>query len=476
MNKRDLLALIEECQKILETLLERQDLSDRTRNSLLDLLKATKTHYNIVSVAKDDDIKLFNSYSDGYSRLYYKLNLARQKAYNRGEEIAILNSLAEFKNINISTHVVPPKKNDDVIDVEYEDVTDKKNNKKLLGLLGGCAATVTALAIIISLAKENRNLKASIAESIKTGNDVDNTPGIEEVIDNDKKDDELEVTIPEKTEEETQTEVKEPEEETKEPEIEEPVVTLDVNNEEMLSNYADSLQAMLPENVLSKEDIITALKLANFDILEDNRVFASREELYKANKDLGVLTQYVGTDKVTIENKEDDIYITEAQLKDMLQCITSNELDIANFDELKEDNGYNIYKVYELCAKKLNDANESQKVLYAKLFNEITARKFESFSLTPSSPLSQYYLMLGMFNENMQASLNLTTNHGWGPTYGEVQQNSSVPGGYTGDTIDGTYGYICIEELINHLSIGNVDYSFYSIYADEFMIDKSLSR
>ena len=84
--------------------------------------------------------------------------------------------------------------------------------------------------------------------------------------------------------------------------------------------------------------------------------------------------------------------------------------------------------------------------------------------------------MLGMFNENMQASLNLTTNHGWGPTYGEVQQNSSVPGGYTGDTIDGTYGYICIEELINHLSIGNVDYSFYSIYADEFMIDKSLSR
>lgn len=465
MKKCDLLALIEECQKILEKLLERQDLTDRTRNGLTDLLKASKTHYNIVAAAKDNDDKLLNSYAEGYSRLYYKLNLAKEKVSNKSEEIAILNSLVEFKNMNLSTYVVPPKKNDDVIDVEYEEVKDKKVNKKLLGILGGSAATVTALAIIISLAKENRNLKASIAESIKIGNDVDNTPGIEEVIDNDKKDDELEVTIPETKEEE------------KEPEVQEkPTFVLDVNSEEMLLNYADSLREMLPEDTLSKEDIVTALKLANFDILEDNRVFASREELYKANKDLGVLTQYVGTDKVTIENKEDDIYITVDQLQDMIKCITNNELDIANFDELKEDKGYNIYKVYELCAQKLNNENENQKVLYAKLFNEITTRKFESFSLTPSSPLSQYYLMLGMFNENMQASLNLTTNHGWGPTYGEVQQNSSVPDGYTGDTIDGTYGYICIEELINHLSIGNEDYSFYSIYADEFMIDKSLSR
>lgn len=472
MKKCDLLALIEECQKILETLLERQDLADRTRNNLLDLLKATKTHYNIVSAAKDDDVKLLNSYAEGYSRLYYKLNLAREKINNKSEEIAILNSLAEFKNMNLSTYVVPPKKKEpDVIDVEYEEVKDKKVNKKLLGILGGCAATVTALSIIISLANENKNLKTSLADALNPDNNLDNNPGIEEVIDNDKKDDELEVTISEVPE------TPETIEEVKEPEVqEEPTFVLDVNNEEMLLNYADSLRASLPENTLSKEDIVTALKLANFDILEDNRVFASREELYKANKDLGVLTQYVGTDKVTIENKEDDIYITEAQLKDMLKCITSDELDIANFDLLKEDKGYNIYKVYELCAQKLNNGNESQKVLYAKLFNEITTRKFESFSLTPSSPLSQYYLMLGMFNENMQASLNLTTNHGWGPTYGEVQQNSSVPDGYTGDTIDGTYGYICIEELINHLSIGNEDYSFYSIYADEFMIDKSLSR
>lgn len=466
MKKCDLLALIEECQKILEKLLERQDLTGRTRNGLTDLLKASKTHYNIVAAAKDNDEKLLNSYAEGYSRLYYKLNLAKEKVSNKSEEIAILNSLVEFKNMNLSTYVVPPKKKDsDVIDVEFEEVKDKKVNKKLLGILGGSAVTIAALSIIISLAKENRNLKTSLADALMPDDSLDTTPAIEEVIDNDKKDDELEVTIPETKEEE------------KEPEVQEkPTFVLDVNSEEMLLNYADSLREMLPEDTLSKEDIVTALKLANFDILEDNRVFASREELYKANKDLGVLTQYVGTDKVTIENKEDDIYITVEQLQDMIKCITNNELDIANFDELKEDKGYNIYKVYELCAQKLNNENENQKVLYAKLFNEITTRKFESFSLTPSSPLSQYYLMLGMFNENMQASLNLTTNHGWGPTYGEVQQNSSVPDGYTGDTIDGTYGYICIEELINHLSIGNEDYSFYSIYADEFMIDKSLSR
>lgn len=466
MKKCDLLALIEECQKILEKLLERQDLTGRTRNGLTDLLKASKTHYNIVAAAKDNDEKLLNSYAEGYSRLYYKLNLAKEKVSNKSEEIAILNSLVEFKNMNLSTYVVPPKKKDsDVIDVEFEEVKDKKVNKKLLGILGGSAVTIAALSIIISLAKENRNLKTSLADALMPDDSLDTTPAIEEVIDNDKKDDELEVTIPETKEEEKESEVQE-----------KPTFVLDVNSEEMLLNYADSLREMLPEDTLSKEDIVTALKLANFDILEDNRVFASREELYKANKDLGFLTQYVGTDKVTIENKEDDIYITVDQLQDMIECITNNELDIANFDELKEDKGYNIYKVYELCAQKLNNENENQKVLYAKLFNEITTRKFESFSLTPSSPLSQYYLMLGMFNENMQASLNLTTNHGWGPTYGEVQQNSSVPDGYTGDTIDGTYGYICIEELINHLSIGNEDYSFYSIYADEFMIDKSLSR
>ena len=84
--------------------------------------------------------------------------------------------------------------------------------------------------------------------------------------------------------------------------------------------------------------------------------------------------------------------------------------------------------------------DEENKVLYAKLFNEMTARKFESFSLTPESPISQYYLMLGMFNENMNASLALTTNHGWGPTYGEMKDDNTVPNGYTGDEIDGTYG------------------------------------
>ena len=160
----------------------------------------------------------------------------------------------------------------------------------------------------------------------------------------------------------------------------------------------------------------------------------------------------------------------------MIKCITNNELSISNFDSFKSEKGYNSYKVYEYCSKMLKDENNKDKVLYAKLFNEITARKFESFSVTPDSPLSTYYLMLGMFNENKDSITSLTANRSWGPIYGNVVANSSVPNGYTGDKIDGTYGYICIEELIDHLTIGNPDYSFYSIYADEFMIDKGLSR
>ena len=253
------------------------------------------------------------------------------------------------------------------------------------------------------------------------------------------------------------------------------LANIDINDEDALYTYAEKL-ANTPGNTLTVEEIITALKLANFDSLENKSVFASREQLYKANTDLGKLTTLVGTDNVVVLNEENDIFVTEDTLKEMLACITNNELKLENFSSLKEEKGYNIYKLYELCAKKLNDTNEENKVLYAKLFNEMTARKFESFSLTPESPISQYYLMLGMFNENMNASLALTTNHGWGPTYGEMRDNNTVPNGYTGDEIDGTYGYICIEELIHHLTIGNPDYSMYSIYADEVMIDKGLSR
>lgn len=448
MKKCDILALIKACQNKIEEILD-MNISEKNKKGFEELLHATEKHYNIVEYAKEDDTKLFESYASLYSSLYYKLRTIDGKVYSENVGLALYTQLKKAESKEV----------------------DEKKKKKTLGIIAGASCTIAALAIIFSLAKENSKLKNQI-----NGLTEDEPKEAQETVIEEKPsaDIEEEITIEEPSdtiEEPSDTIEAEPiEEETKLD-----LANIDINDEDALYTYAEKL-ANTPGNTLTVEEIITALKLANFDSLENKSVFASREELYKANTDLGKLTTLVGTDNVVVLNEENDIFVTEDTLKEMLVCITNNELKLENFSSLKEEKGYNIYKLYELCAKKLNDTNEENKVLYAKLFNEMTARKFESFSLTPESPISQYYLMLGMFNENMNASLALTTNHGWGPTYGEMKDDNTVPNGYTGDEIDGTYGYICIEELIHHLTIGNPDYSMYSIYADEVMIDKGLSR
>ena len=460
MNKCDILALINACQSKIEEIID-MNISEKNKKGFEELLHATEKHYNIVANAKDNDTKLFESYASLYSSLYYKLRTIDSKVYSENVGLALYTQLkkAERKDVAEPRKVNNAEPNN-VIDVKFEPVDEKKKNKTL-GIIAGASCTIAALAIIMSLVKENNKLKNQLNNL-----DNDDPKEAQEIVSEEKPTAEIEEEIT--IEEPSDTIEIEPIEELN-------LSNIDINNEDDLYNYAEKL-ASTPGNTLTIEEIITALKLANFDDLENKSVFASREELYKANTDLGKLTTLVGTDKVEILHEENDIFVTEDTLKEMLACITNNELKLDNFSSLKEEKGYNIYKLYELCAKKLNDANEINKVLYAKLFNEMTARKFESFSLTPESPISQYYLMLGMFNENMNASLALTTNHGWGPTYGEMRDNNTVPNGYTGDEIDGTYGYICIEELIHHLTIGNPDYSMYSIYADEVMIDKGLSR
>lgn len=465
MNKCDLLALINACQSKIEEILG-MNISEKNKKGFKELLHATEKHYNIVANASESNTKLFESYASLYSSLYYKLRTIDNRINDENVGLALYTQLKKAEK----KEVTEPRKKDDngqeptpIIDVDYEEV-DEKKKKKTLGIIAGASCTIAALAIIFSLAKENSKLKNQIngltedepKEAQETVIEETPTADIEEEITIEQPSDTIEV---EPIEEETKLDLS----------------SIDINDEDALYAYAENL-ASTEGNTLTVDEIITALKLANFDSLENKSVFASREQLYKANTDLGKLTTLVGTDNVVVLNEENDIFVSEDTLKEMLACITNNELKLENFSSLKEEKGYNIYKLYELCAKKLNDANEENKVLYAKLFNEMTARKFESFSLTPESPISQYYLMLGMFNENMNASLALTTNHGWGPTYGEMRDNNTVPNGYTGDEIDGTYGYICIEELIHHLTIGNPDYSMYSIYADEVMIDKGLSR
>ena len=421
MKKCDLLALIEACQDKLKSI-NTDNLSNNAKEKLEKILAITSEHYNIISQANENDVDLFNNYAEMYTRIYYNVLNKETKNLDNNET-----GLSVYSQLSL-------RDNNDLIPIEDELVEDqnlenRKKAKTLLKIIAGTGSIMLAIAILATIAKENNKIKNDV-------DSLDDELGIVQVLEN----------------------------------------NLDVNNEEALYNYAQSLQELLPENTLTTEDIINCLKLANFDELLNQSVFSSREELYDTISKLGTLVKYAGTEKTVIENKNTDIYFSEDELKDMIKCITNNELSISNFDSFKSEKGYNSYKVYEYCSKMLKDENNKDKVLYAKLFNEITARKFESFSVTPDSPLSTYYLMLGMFNENKDSIIALTANRNWGPIYGNVVANSSVPNGYTGDKIDGTYGFICIEELIDHLTIGNPDYSFYSIYADEFMIDKGLSR
>ena len=421
MKKCDLLALIEACQDKLKSI-NTDNLSNNAKEKLEKILAITSEHYNIISQANENDVDLFNKYAEMYTRIYYNVLNKETKNLDNNET-----GLSVYSQLSL-------RDNNDLIPIEDELVEDqnlenRKKAKTLLKIIAGTGSIMLAIAILATIAKENNKIKNDV-------DSLDDELGIVQVLEN----------------------------------------NLDVNNEEALYSYAQSLQELLPENTLTTEDIINCLKLANFDELLNQSVFSSREELYDTISKLGTLVKYAGTEKTVIENKNTDIYFSEDELKDMIKCITNNELSISNFDSFKSEKGYNSYKVYEYCSKMLKDENNKDKVLYAKLFNEITARKFESFSVTPDSPLSTYYLMLGMFNENKDYIIALTANRNWGPIYGNVVANSSVPNGYTGDKIDGTYGYICIEELIDHLTIGNPDYSFYSIYADEFMIDKGLSR
>ena len=132
MKKCDLLALIKACQNKIEEILD-MNISEKNKKGFEELLHATEKHYNIVENAKEDDTKLFENYASLYSSLYYKL---RTIEVNNSEPT-------------------------DVIDVDYEEV-DEKKKKKTLGIIAGASCTIAALAIIFSLAKENSKLKNQI--------------------------------------------------------------------------------------------------------------------------------------------------------------------------------------------------------------------------------------------------------------------------------------------------------------------------
>ena len=222
MKKCDLLALIEACQDKLNSLYN-DNLSNDVKEELKKILEITVKHYNIVKEADESNYTLLNSYAESYTKLYYTILNNNEKALEKKET-----GLSVYSQLSV-------RDNNDLIPIEVEDqnLENRKKAKTLLKIIAGTGSIMLAIAILATIAKENNKIKNDV-------DSLDDELGIVQVLEN----------------------------------------NLDVNNEEALYNYAQSLQELLPENTLTTEDIINCLKLANFDELLNQSVFSSREELY----------------------------------------------------------------------------------------------------------------------------------------------------------------------------------------------------
>ena len=246
MKKCDLLALIEACQDKLKSI-NTDNLSNNAKEKLEKILAITSEHYNIISQANENDVDLFNNYAEMYTRIYYNVLNKETKNLDNNET-----GLSVYSQLSL-------RDNNDLIPIEDELVEDqnlenRKKAKTLLKIIAGTGSIMLAIAILATIAKENNKIKNDV-------DSLDDELGIVQVLEN----------------------------------------NLDVNNEEALYNYAQSLQELLPENTLTTEDIINCLKLANFDELLNQSVFSSREELYDTISKLGTLVKYAGTEKTVIE-------------------------------------------------------------------------------------------------------------------------------------------------------------------------------
>ena len=232
---------------------------------------------------------------------------------------------------------------------------------------------------------------------------------------------------------------------------------IDVNDEAKLDEYSKYIQDELKKQaiIMDINDIKNAIKLVNVDLLEE-QPFASREEVYNATEDAGNIARNLGCTSILAEDPTDNKnLITERTLDDMIANVTPG-FDKTKLNITKYANGYSIYELLDVLVKGINDSNLSntEREAYAKLLNEVAARKTRSMSLTPNSTVGQHYLVMGLYNAEGQELDELTAGKGYGPCYGD------------GKEIDNSYGFICVEELRNYMRVGNLDNAYYDYVAD----------
>lgn len=243
------------------------------------------------------------------------------------------------------------------------------------------------------------------------------------------------------------------------------ISNVNINNESKLLEYAKKLNQSMTG--LTTDEIVSAIKLANYEKLDNKDVFENREDVLKSTLNIGNIITKLGSDAIVKKTNKDDIYVTDATLKDIITSVTNNKVNIDSFKDAKTKNGYDLLKVSEIAINNMyknNDLDDD----YAMILNDIIARSTRDFTIIENRDLQTIYTLLGMYNANLDRVNKLTAGRLLGPIYGN------------GVKIDGTYGDVCVEQLVKAVEIknnkGHIVGSNGSIFYNEFIDDVLLTN
>lgn len=241
-----------------------------------------------------------------------------------------------------------------------------------------------------------------------------------------------------------------------------------LDSDEDLRGYAESLKDNNEElSNYTVDEILDAILLANSTKFEDQHIFNNENEIINAATDAGEIITKVGSDNIIIKDNTDDIYLTEDEVNNMITEVNKSmnirknkgknyhivTLTIDNFKKALTDNGYDMYKILEICINNYSNNNDNA-IDYAIIANELITEFTLNFSINDTAPLSAYYIMPAIYNTagdklESDSKLKFSTIYGNGNN-------------------DNLYGDICVEELVEYNRPGNQDNVFYK--SDETFI------
>ncbi len=241
-----------------------------------------------------------------------------------------------------------------------------------------------------------------------------------------------------------------------------------LNNPIELEKYASTILMSLNNSNLTISDVTKATKLANWDYLDIQKIMTSQEDLIKTMQLSSYIVNALGSDAIVYKDPYSDIYLSQTELQSILDSVADQKITVADYNGALVNGNYDIYKLMEINLKNVNEDNEKS-AYFGKVANDIMSRVLLSSSLISNSPLATRYVLTAMYNDNAQTLIKKTTHFG-ASIYGD------------GISIDGDYGFTCVESLAEYLAYAdkngniNTDNAEIGIYSQLLIDSPTLSR